>query len=326
MKILKIIFYNFLFLFILLLLLEGFCRIAKIPFDPIDEPAENAIAQFDHELGWSYIPNKSKQQEFGENNIVAQHFDENGIRIPESNYKLSKVKPSVLFVGGSFTMGHGLSYEQCFAGQFGAFSEVPYQIINAGVQAYGTDQSFLLLKRIFPRFNVKFVVYTFIDSHIQRNGNYDRRMLFRKARRYLGTKPVFKINRRGDLVLAKKPVRYVNYYHSWWIDFLEIKIGERFGTFPPWPIELTKKIVLEMKNFCESNDAHFILINWNEEKIFDDSIFSIINVLAHPAAGWENMIITGDLHPDERANAYVAQLLLRYFLKNDLLKTQEIIK
>jgi hypothetical protein len=38
------------------------------------------------------------------------------------------------------------------------------------------------------------------------------------------------------------------------------------------------------------------------------------------------MIITGDLHPDERANAYVAQLLLRYFLKNDLLKTQEIIK
>ena len=68
-------------------------------------------------------------------------------------------------------MGHDLSYEESFVGKFEALQEVPYQIVNLGVQGYGSDQALLTLKRYLPKFQTKVVVYTFIEDHILRNGN-----------------------------------------------------------------------------------------------------------------------------------------------------------
>ena len=75
-------------------------------------------------------------------------------------------------------------------GNFDTLEEVPYQVVNLGVQGYGSDQALLALKKHLPKFNAKIVVYTFIENHILRNGNYDRRMLVPTAR-FLGTKPQF---------------------------------------------------------------------------------------------------------------------------------------
>ena len=79
----------------------------------------------------------------------------------------------MLFVGGSFTMGHGVQYEDTFVGQVEAMPQFPYQAVNLGVQGFGTDQSLLLLKRHFNKFNTIAVVYTFIEDHIVRNANYE---------------------------------------------------------------------------------------------------------------------------------------------------------
>jgi hypothetical protein len=208
MKKLKVILYLFivnLFLFsFVVILIESAFRFAGIPFKAGYIPNENSFALFDPDLGWSYMPNKSTIHEAGDGKIkVPVSFDDNGIRVQSADIRLDSNQPSVLFIGGSFTMGHGLSYEESFVGKFNAFDEVPYQTVNLGVQGYGTDQAFLALKRHLPMFNAKIIIYTFIEDHIKRNGNYDRRMLIPTAK-FLGTKPKFALDDNDDLYLENR--------------------------------------------------------------------------------------------------------------------------
>jgi hypothetical protein len=323
-RILFILFINLILFLLTFALIEGVFRVAGIPYKVKWIPNENSFARFDPELGWSYIPNKSSLHKAC-NITKPVHFDENGIRVPYPGFQFDKSKPSVLFIGGSFTMGHGLSYEESFVGKFDSFEEVPYQVVNLGVQGYGSDQALLALKRYLPKFNTKVVVYTFIEDHIYRNGNYDRRMLI-PAARFLGTKPQFALNSNNELYLAKKPLLYKDYIHSFLIDFLKIRIGKILGTFPPFPEDLTKAIIMEMKRYSEAHGAHFVVLNWRwTEKDYKLTSLNLENVdiidtLQGAPEGWDKMVLVEGVHPDSEASEYAARLLLEYFRSKGLLK------
>jgi len=312
---------NLILLSLVLLSIEGMLRIFNIPFKAEWIPTENAVAHFDEYLGWSYVPNLSKKLSCG-SHVRQVYFNKNGIRVPNPDFQFDYQRPSVLFVGGSCTMGHGLSYEESFVGQFGAFNGMPYQMVNLGVQGYGSDQAFLILKKFLPKFNTKVVVYTFIDSHIKRNGVYDRRLLYPDGR-FLGTKPLFALNRKNELYLSKKPILYKEYIHSYLFDFLKIKVGRKIGTFPPFPEELTKTIIREMNRYCIENKVHFVMLNLsrNERKYynFKELNVPIIDTLEKIPNGWEEMKIPNDGHPNAEACNYVAHFLLHYFQHNKLL-------
>jgi hypothetical protein len=299
--------------------LEVYCRYAGIPFQPTWTPTENVVARFDEDLGWSYLPNMSKTQS-GTSYSVQVHFDKDGIRIPSPDFEFDYARPSVLCIGGSFTMGHGLPYEESFAGQLAARPDMPYQVVNLGVQGYGSDQALLALKRFFPKFKTKIVVYTFMWGHITRNGNYDRRLLHPDAK-FLGTKPLFRLNRQKEMYLAKKPVRYEDYVHSWVIDALKIKVGERLGWFPPFPEELTAAIIREMKRYCDANQAHFVVVNWrwvasSYNALFQDlDDIAVIDTLHNAPADWNARRIPGDGHPNAQAAERISQLLFTYFVE-----------
>lgn len=310
---------NALLLLILFGLLEAYCRYAGIPFQPSWTPTENAVARFDEELGWSYLPNTSKTQS-SPHYSVQVHFDKDGIRVPSPEFEFEYSRPSVLFIGGSFTMGHGLPYHESFVGQFGSRPDVPYQAVNLGVQGYGSDQALLALKRFLPKFNTRIVVYTFMWGHITRNGNYDRRLLHPDAK-FLGTKPLFDLNGRNELYLAKKPLRYEDYVHSWVIDALKIKLGRRLDWFPPFPEDLTTAIIREMKRYCEENQAHFVVLNWrwvtsSYNVLFQDlDDVAVIDTLHNAPADWNARRIPGDGHPNAEAGERIAQLLFEYFVE-----------
>jgi len=306
------------------ILTEGIFRFMGIPYSRHAYiPSENSLARFDPELGWSYIPNKSTILEAGDGAIKKPaFFDENGFRVPHAGFKLSYTRPSIIFIGGSFTMGHGLSYEESFVGRFSSLKEVPFQTVNMGVQGYGSDQALLMLKKFLSRFNAKVVVYTFIEDHILRNGNYDRRMLIPTAK-FLGTKPKLALNNKGELYIQKKPLLYKDYTHSYLLDFLKIRIGTLLGSFPPFPEELTKKIILEMKRYSNEHGAHFVVLNWRWSKDDYDKLFKgldvdVIDTMENAPAGWENMVILKGVHPNADASAHVDELLLRYLYKNKL--------
>ena len=134
------------------IVIEGIFRVAGIPYKVRYVPNENSFARFDPELGWSYLPEKSAIIKAGTTK-KSVYFDKYGIRVSRPDFQFDGSKPSVLFIGGSFTMGHGLSYEESFVGKFDVLEEVPYQIVNLGVQGYGSDQALLSLKRYISKFN-----------------------------------------------------------------------------------------------------------------------------------------------------------------------------
>jgi hypothetical protein len=312
-RLLLIIAVNVAIILALLLMAETALRIIGSPYTGEYVPSENAVARFDPELGWSYIPNLTKTMRFGEQ-VRTLTFDDQGIRVPSLGYRLSSVKPSVLFIGGSYTMGHGLSYEESFPGQFEVMTGHALQSVNLGVQAYGTDQALVSLERFAQRFNTRAVVYTFIEDHIYRNGNTDRRYLYPQTV-VLGTKPRFALDGNGALSLAERPVLIKDYVHSYLYDLLRMKIETTFGLRPPYPEDVTRALIREMDRYCRDRGILFLLVTWRFRSTdyngLGDLGVETIDTLDRAPAGWADMIIPGEDHPDAAANRHVARVLVR---------------
>jgi hypothetical protein len=190
-----------------LIVAEGLMRLLHVQFHAKWPSVEHGLARFDPELGWSYHPSRSVTQEFGEEHRnVPMYFDDRGRRVRKPGDRANRSAPTVLFTGDSFLFGHGVTYDESFVGRLASLPDFPWQVVNCGVQGYGTDQSLLLLKRQFNNFETKVVVYTFIPDHVYRNEYYDRRILNPRSL-FVGTKPLFALKPDGSLYLAKTPVK-----------------------------------------------------------------------------------------------------------------------
>jgi hypothetical protein len=294
---------------------ETACRLLDVPVRYRVPRAEDVMATFDDELGWAYIPNRSVVSSFGvPPRRIPTHFDDIGARVRAPGVTHDPAAPTVLLVGDSLTMGHGVVFDETFAGRLEAMADFPYQVVNLGVQAFGTDQSLLMLMRHVRRFNTKVVVYTFIDDHVVRNATDDRRVLQVNAY-VVGTKPLFGVRPDGTLYLRKAPHRLADHHSTprlW--EFLQIA-WNRLGPRPSIP--LTRALVQEMRRVSEANGAAFLLISWSGQEmrpglgasIFDSMNLDILDTAADAPADWRHWTIPGDGHPDARAHARVAQLL-----------------
>jgi hypothetical protein len=300
-------------------------RLLDYPFRTKWVPSENALAQFDPELGWAYIPNRSVTQRFGSyGRPIEMHFNDIGSRVGEPGLRFDPARPTVVFVGDSYTFGHGVTYEESFVGQFERYSGLPYQVVNLGVQGYGTDQSLLSLRRHIEDFDTKVVVYTFLLDHVKRNDNADRRLIFPGAK-FLGTKPRFALKRDGRLEEVEKPRRYeeMSQLHLW--QLLQLA-WVKFGPSPS--MELTRALVRDMKDYVESQGATFILVLWTNRhslppgqlsgELFPGIHLNVIDTGAGAPAEWDSYHIPGEYHPDARAHARIARLLVEKFAELSL--------
>lgn len=297
-----------------LVVVEIGLRILGLPFNRTHTLSEMALAQFDPELGWSYIPNRTVVQRFGtEQREVAMHFSELGSRARGPGVHYDAAAPTVLFVGCSVTMGHGVPYEESLEGQLEALPGFPLQVVNLGVQAYGTDQSLLMLKRKMKKFNTKVVVYTYLDLHIERNENDDRRLIIPTGR-FLGTKPLFDLGRDGALYLSKKPVRYEEMAGLRVMEALEL-FYTRWGPVPRK--QLTRALIQEMKQYVEENGATFLVVHWRlaprrpgtRDAVLDGLNLRVLDTGESMPPSWPTWRIPGDGHPDVRAHGHVAKRL-----------------
>lgn len=292
-----------------LIAMEGLARALHLPFRAKWIPSETPLARFDPELGWSYIPNQSVTQEFGsDQRQVTMYFDDLGCRVATPGDRADRSAPTTLFVGDSYTFGHGVMYEESFVGRLAMRPDFPFQVVNLGVQAYGTDQSLLLLKRQFGKFNTKLVVYTFTSMQIGRNEAYDKRIQHPDDLS-LGTKPLFALKPDGSLYLAKKALEFKDYsYSRVWAALQILKL--RWGPKPN--VRLTRALIQEMKNFVESNGARFVVVDWYDDPSFPWGLdVDVIRLGANAPAGWPDWIIPGETHPDARANLYASEYIAR---------------
>jgi hypothetical protein len=292
--------------------MEFYLRLFRDPLRVEWEPADHKRAQYDSVLGWTYVPNQSVMQHFVKNQPpVPVHTNEQGIRVPTPETKLDPNQPTIIFVGGSYTMGYGLPFEDTFIGQLADYPNFPYQVVNLGVEAYGTDQALLRLRRYIDKFETVVVVYTFLPAHVNRNHNYDRRVLF-PGIRMVGTKPLFGLKRDASVYLRKGPVRIEDHkYLRLWVHVQRAWL--RWGPEPN--CEISRALINAMGKEVEAAGAKFILVFWSfwEEDadfaypIFDKVSFPLVDLIAHHPEGWEDMRLPNDSHPNAEACTYVAK-------------------
>jgi GDSL-like lipase/acylhydrolase family protein len=150
--------------------------------------------QFDAELGWLPVPNAAAQHTTGNRTISVKH---NSLGLRER--ELSDIAaPTILFLGDSFTYGYDAEMNERFSDLLQ--KELPqYGIVNAGVSGYGTDQQFLLMKRLWNDIRPKLVVLTFCVD----NDRDDNSSSFRYRKYY---KPYFVRTHEGEWQVRGYPL------------------------------------------------------------------------------------------------------------------------
>jgi len=172
-------------------------ELALRAFDPRalrEGQSERSIAyRHDTELGWAPAPG-SEFTVTAERPIHVKH-NSLGLRDLEAG---RSGKPRILFIGDSFVWGNDVEAEERFTELLR--KAVPdYDIVNAGVSGYGTDQEYLWLKRLWDRIQPVIVVLVFTVV----NDRWDNISNVRYDGYY---KPYFATAPDGSLRLSGQPV------------------------------------------------------------------------------------------------------------------------
>ena len=175
-----------------LLLAEGISRVAMPQWAP--EHAERAFWAYDSLLGWSQRPNQDTRFVHRDFSVrITTNAD--GLRDRDHSVARVPGRRRLLVLGDSFAWGFGVEREQMFSKVIEA-RHPDWEVINAGVSGYGTDQEYLYLKERGARYRPDVVLLLSVPNDIEDNSRADR---------YWHRKPLFVVS--GDsLRLTDVPV------------------------------------------------------------------------------------------------------------------------
>ena len=130
-------------------------------------PERVGIFRPDPRLGWTHVPGSSGRQREVPDYDVRYHIDASGGRfVPGA---ADRTGPVVLFLGGSFTFGHGVEDAESYPALLQQ-RWPEWRVVNRATNAWGTGQSLLLLETLLEqKAPLAGVVYGFIGHHIRRN-------------------------------------------------------------------------------------------------------------------------------------------------------------
>lgn len=209
---------------------------------------------YDAELGWAPIPNSASSVTTART-IQAQH---NSLGFRDIEFKHDD-RPSMLFIGDSFVWGVDAEADERFTNILR--KRIPdYNLVNAGVSGYGTDQEYLLLRKLWPAVRPKVLVLVFCADNDRLDNSTNVR--------YDGyQKPYFATAADGTLELRGQPVPksrqlYIKEYwlvrHLWLarlvaFAYVEIRHPQLFVP------DATERIVSKIHQFVEAGDAKLVV-------------------------------------------------------------------
>ena len=165
------------------------------------------VFQPDPVLGWSHIPGAIGRHVHFQFD-VQYSIDEHGFRLLATP---SEPNRHVLFLGGSYTFGHGVSDLQNIPALMATRHWPKSRVVNAAVNGWGTVQSYLKLKELIgldPKASM--VLYGWMSRHAERNYLSIRRLKNYHDQGYKS--PYFDLDENGNLLLQgtspeKSPMR-----------------------------------------------------------------------------------------------------------------------
>jgi len=272
--------------------------------------------RYDAELGSAPIPNSSAVV----TNARTIHAKHNSLGLRDEELLLD-AKPTIVFLGDSFVWGLDSEADERFTDLLKP--KIPdHKILAAGVSGYGTDQEYLLLKRLWPKVEPKVVVLIFCTQNDRLDNSTNIR--------YEGyQKPYFEIASDGALIQSEQPVpisrlQYIK--ENWlvrnlWLARLVTSIYVKLKhplLFVPDP---TERLVGKMRDFVETNGGKFLVgIQYRDEQLVRYLQSSGIPfVLLDGAAAYPGFA-TGRYWTPE-GQKFVAERMLGLLTENNIVRT-----
>ena len=179
---------------VMLVVLEGILRVANFRILRDSASERSLTYQYDPELGWAPVPNTGAV--VTNDRTIHAHHNSLGLRDVEF---VRDSRPAMLFIGDSFVWGLDVEADERFSDLLRP--RIPaYNLVNAGVSGYGTDQEYLLLQRLWPKIEPKVVVLIFCTAN-------DRLDNSTSVRYESYQKPYFATLPDGALQLRGQPVQ-----------------------------------------------------------------------------------------------------------------------
>ena len=210
--------------------------------------------QYDAELGWMPVPGSSVSV----TNARTVQVHHNSLGWRDDEFTLDAM-PTILFLGDSFVWGLDAEANERFT-ELLKPRIAGYKILAAGVSGYGTDQEYLLLKKLWPQVKPSVVVLIFCTDNDRQDNSSNIR--------YEGyQKPYFTIAADGALVLQGQPVpksRLQAIREDWWVrhswlvrlaNAVYLKLRHPAVQVP----DPTERLVDAIREFVEVNGAKFLV-------------------------------------------------------------------
>jgi hypothetical protein len=184
-------------LFLTLAMLEGAARILKLGTGLFWQP--------DTELGWVNIPNaKGWESCYGECQTRVT-INSQGLRDREIAYEAEPGTTRILMLGDSTTAAMQVTLEETFVKQLEDDlneADGSWEVINGGVNAYGTDNELLFYRLEGQKYEPDIV---FLNMYLA-NDVYNNNQFLERRFGGQSAKPYFILNDDGELELQNFPV------------------------------------------------------------------------------------------------------------------------
>jgi lysophospholipase L1-like esterase len=232
---------------------EAALRVVDLRYLRAYRAGADRVYNYDAELGWFPVPN-SDVSFTGIRTIRARH---NSLGLRDIEHDAAS-KPTIAFVGDSFVWGYDAEANERFTEVLRA--RMPeHRIVNAGVTAYGTDQEYLVLRRLWDRINPDVVVLMVCVDNDRKDNQTNIR--------YDGIyKPYFAMSSSGgEFEGIPVPRSRRLYFAENWaarnsLVFRALVSAYVFLAHPPVTVpDPTERLIAMMKGFVESKGAKFLV-------------------------------------------------------------------
>ena len=259
---------------------------------------------FDAELGWFHAPNM----------VTARGIRTNSLGLRDIEVSPT-TKPTMLFVGDSFVYGNGVKDGERFTDVLRP--KLPnFRIVNAGVAAYGTDQQFLLLQRLWPKLEPSVVVLIVCVE----NDHEDNSSSARHGHQF---KPYLaKVD--GEWKFQNIPVRHGHrwYFNNNWLanHFAVVRLALHVYMHARYPKVIvpdpTTQLVAMMRDYVESRGARFLVGLQTQDKELEP--YLIANNIPYTRFDDAETMRPVDDHWSPAGHVQVADRLMSLFAKAEL--------
>lgn len=282
------------------------------------EPGDS-MYELHESLGYANLPGEYKVTLRSGYKFNITHLQNSSrITYPLENYAENQTKPEIWIFGCSYTYGWSINDNETFT--WLVQEQFPeYEVINFGVNGYGTIHALLKLQKLLESGSPEIVILVHAGFHEERNTYTRQRRKTFTEWNSIGVlnQPFASLNGNDSLTIEIREVEYHEIpliKQSSLVNFLEKKYNEMEYRRHKSD-KVNQAIILEMASISKSKNIDFILAGiYEAEEMLEYARTQGIRTvdISVDAAKPEYRNLPHDNHPNALANSNYAEKLSQY--------------